>query len=61
MGTYGFIRFSLPILPDATRAFVPMIAVLSIIGIVYGALVAHGADRLEAAGRLLARSATWRW
>jgi len=40
MGTYGFIRFSLPILPDATRAFVPMIAVLSIVGIVYGALVA---------------------
>ncbi|RPJ77382.1 MAG: NADH-quinone oxidoreductase subunit M [Acidobacteria bacterium] len=40
MGTYGFIHFSLPILPDATRAFVPMIAVLSIIGIVYGALVA---------------------
>jgi NADH-quinone oxidoreductase subunit M len=40
MGTYGFLRFSLPILPDATRAFVPMIALLSIIGIVYGALVA---------------------
>jgi NADH-quinone oxidoreductase subunit M len=40
MGTYGFIRFSLPILPDASRAFVPMIVVLSIIGIVYGALVA---------------------
>ena len=40
MGTYGFLRFSLPILPDGTRAFVPMIAVLSIIGIVYGALVA---------------------
>jgi NADH-quinone oxidoreductase subunit M len=40
MGTYGFIRFSLPILPEATKAFVPMIAVLSIIGIVYGALVA---------------------
>jgi NADH-quinone oxidoreductase subunit M len=40
MGTYGFIRFSLPILPDASRAFVPMIAALSIIGIVYGALVA---------------------
>jgi NADH-quinone oxidoreductase subunit M len=40
MGTYGFIRFSLPILPEATRAFVPMIVVLSIIGIVYGALVA---------------------
>jgi len=40
MGTYGFIRFSLPILPDASREFVPMIAVLSIIGIIYGALVA---------------------
>jgi NADH-quinone oxidoreductase subunit M len=40
MGTYGFIRFSLPILPDATRAFVPMMVFLSIVGIVYGALVA---------------------
>jgi len=40
MGTYGFIRFSLPILPDASRHFVPMIVVLSVIGIVYGALVA---------------------
>src|SRR5687768_7294502 len=40
MGTYGFIRFSLPILPDASRYFVPMMAVLSIIGIIYGALVA---------------------
>jgi len=40
MGTYGFIRFSLPILPDGTRYFVPMIVVLSIIGIIYGALVA---------------------
>jgi NADH-quinone oxidoreductase subunit M len=40
MGTYGFLRFSLPILPEASRYFVPMIAILSIIGIVYGALVA---------------------
>jgi NADH-quinone oxidoreductase subunit M len=40
MGTYGFIRFSLPILPDASRYFVPMIVALSIVGIVYGALVA---------------------
>src|SRR4029078_12651705 len=40
MGTYGFLRFSLPMLPDATRSFVPFIAVLSIIGIIYGALVA---------------------
>ncbi len=40
MGTYGFIRFSLPILPDASRHFVPMMVFLSIVGIVYGALVA---------------------
>jgi NADH-quinone oxidoreductase subunit M len=40
MGTYGFIRFSLPILPDASRYFVPMMIALSIIGIIYGALVA---------------------
>ena len=40
MGTYGFIRFSLPILPDATVTFVPWVVGLSIIGIVYGALVA---------------------
>src|SRR2546425_1475964 len=40
MGTYGFLRFSLPILPDASRHFVPWVAALCIIGIVYGALVA---------------------
>ena len=40
MGTYGFIRFSLPILPEATIASVWWVAGLSIIGIVYGALCA---------------------
>ena len=40
MGTYGFLRFSLPILPEATKYFVPMMVTLSIIAIVYGALVA---------------------
>ena len=39
MGTYGFVRFALPILPDATMTWVPFIAALSIIGIIYGALV----------------------
>src|SRR5712691_705183 len=39
MGTYGFVRFALPILPDATRQLTIPIVVLSIIGIVYGALV----------------------
>jgi len=40
MGTYGFIRFSLPILPEATKDAVWWVAGLCIIGIVYGALVA---------------------
>jgi NADH-quinone oxidoreductase subunit M len=40
MGTYGFVRFSLPILPQATLELLPWMAGLSIIGIVYGALVA---------------------
>src|SRR6202035_582906 len=40
MGTYGFVRFSLPVLPNATRELLPWMAALSIIGIVYGALVA---------------------
>ncbi|MFQ5927752.1 MAG: NuoM family protein, partial [Terriglobia bacterium] len=39
MGTYGFMRFSLPMLPDASREYVWIMATLSIIAIVYGALV----------------------
>jgi NADH-quinone oxidoreductase subunit M len=51
MGTYGFIRFSLPILPEATQHFVPLVAGLAIVGIVYGALCAlaqHDWKRLVA-------------
>ena len=40
MGTYGFVRFSLPILPDATRYFLPYALLLCIVGIIYGAMVA---------------------
>jgi len=40
MGTYGFVRFSLPILPDATRRCLPWVAGLAIVGILYGALCA---------------------
>jgi NADH-quinone oxidoreductase subunit M len=40
MGTYGMLRFCLPLFPDASRRFAPAIAVLAIIGIIYGALVA---------------------
>ncbi|MFQ5598807.1 MAG: NADH-quinone oxidoreductase subunit M [Nitrospiria bacterium] len=40
MGTYGFVRFCLPIFPAASRYFVPLMAGLALVGIVYGALVA---------------------
>ena len=39
MGTYGFVRFALPVLPDATKFFLPYVVVLAIVGIIYGALV----------------------
>src|ERR687895_521167 len=40
MGAYGFIRFAIPLFPDAARDFVPLIIGLSITGILYGAIVA---------------------
>lgn len=40
MGTYGLIRFNLPLFPQASADFAPYIAVLAIIGIIYGAVVA---------------------
>jgi NADH-quinone oxidoreductase subunit M len=40
MGTYGFVRFSLPMLPDASRLFTPLMVVLSIVAIIYGAYMA---------------------
>jgi NADH-quinone oxidoreductase subunit M len=40
MGTYGFVRFSLPMFPWATMHFLKPMLILSLIGIIYGALVA---------------------
>ena len=40
MGTYGFLRIALPVAPLAAVKFVPLIAILSVIAIVYGALMA---------------------
>src|SRR5688572_15279407 len=39
MGTYGFLRFCLPMFPDVIRDQVPAIMILAIIGILYGAIV----------------------
>jgi NADH-quinone oxidoreductase subunit M len=40
MGTYGMIRFCLPLFPEASHRAAPYVAILAIIGIIYGALVA---------------------
>jgi NADH-quinone oxidoreductase subunit M len=40
VGSYGFVRFSVPMLPDATVACMPWVLGLSVAGIIYGALVA---------------------
>ena len=47
MGTYGFVRFSLPLLPTASANFVPLMTILSVIGIVYGALLALAQDDIK--------------
>ncbi|MHB8109592.1 MAG: NADH-quinone oxidoreductase subunit M [Syntrophorhabdaceae bacterium] len=39
MGTYGFIRFAIPLFPSAAIDAVPIMSILAIIGIVYGAIV----------------------
>ncbi len=40
IGTYGFLRLSIPMMPDATAVFMPWILSLAVAGIIYGALVA---------------------
>jgi len=40
LGTYGFLRFAIPLFPDAAMAVAPIIVALAVIGIIYGAVVA---------------------
>ena len=53
IGTYGFLRFNLPMLPQATAAAMPCLLWLSVAGIIYGALVALAQSDLK---RLIAYS-----
>jgi NADH-quinone oxidoreductase subunit M len=47
MGTYGFLRFSLPITPDAARLFLPWMLGLSVVAILYGGLAALAQSDLK--------------
>jgi len=40
MGTYGFMKLGFPLFPDATRAFLPALMILSVVSIIYGACLA---------------------
>jgi NADH-quinone oxidoreductase subunit M len=53
MGGYGFLRFSLPMFPDASHYFAPFVFALSVVAIVYTSLVALRAGGHEEADRLL--------
>ena len=47
LGTYGFLRFAIPLFPEAALAAAPWIIALAVIGIVYGALVAMMQEDLK--------------
>jgi len=53
MGAYGFLRFSLPLFPEATKAMVPVMFTLSVIAIIYAGLVCLAQKDLK---RLIAYS-----
>ncbi len=53
MGTYGFIRIAFPILPEAAKDFAPLIGILAVISIIYGALCCYAQTDLK---RLIAFS-----
>jgi NADH-quinone oxidoreductase subunit M len=47
MGAYGFLRFSLPLLPEASAEFAPLIFVLSVVAVVYTSLVALAQEDMK--------------
>jgi NADH-quinone oxidoreductase subunit M len=47
MGAYGFLRFSLPMLPDASAFFAPLVFALSIVAIIYTSLVALAQEDMK--------------
>ncbi len=47
VGTFGFLRYCLPLFPDASRYFAPFVLVLSVIGILYAALLAMGQSDMK--------------
>jgi len=57
MGTYGFVRYAMPLFPQAALAWAPTIAVLGVIGIIYGSLMCMAQTDMKAADRVFLRRA----
>ncbi|RLJ71483.1 NADH dehydrogenase subunit M [Hydrogenivirga caldilitoris] len=53
MGTFGFVRYSLPLFPDASKYYIPLIFTLSVIAIIYAAMMAIAQTHIK---RLIAYS-----
>src|SRR4051794_3518099 len=47
VGTFGFLRYCLPLFPDASRFFAPLVLTLAVIGVLYGALLAMGQSDMK--------------
>ncbi|MDX1438299.1 MAG: NADH-quinone oxidoreductase subunit M [Rubricoccaceae bacterium] len=47
MGTYGLLRFTIPFFPNAAQEWAPVLAILAVIGIIYGALVAFAQEDIK--------------
>lgn len=47
VGTYGFLRFCIPLFPDASKFFAPLVLALALVGIFYGAFLAMGQSDLK--------------
>ncbi|RNL51947.1 NuoM family protein [Arthrobacter oryzae] len=47
MGTYGFVRIAMPLLPDAWRAWAPVLITVGVVSVLYGALVALAQSDLK--------------
>ena len=53
LGVYGYLRFALPLFPDAAMRFAPWLGILGVIGVIYGAFVAYAQKDMK---RLVAYS-----
>lgn len=47
MGGYGFLRFSLPLFPEASAYFAPLVITLSVVGIIYGSMMAFAQQDMK--------------